>query len=132
MAHETGHSLGLNHDGTYGCAEGRNIMSASLPSSTGAFEWSTCSSEHMKISISSEVCMDDVPIFDLSPIDDLPGLRYSADMQCQMELSIPTAHRCTFLTTSCTKLWCSVRAPHLVPAMAYLPKELHVEKECGA
>ncbi|XP_030835083.1 A disintegrin and metalloproteinase with thrombospondin motifs 5-like [Strongylocentrotus purpuratus] len=92
MAHETGHSLGVSHDISYGCTEGLNIMSTSSARSNGAFEWSSCSSEHMKIFISSRDCMDDFPTTALAPILELPG--QSVDDQCKMVLDNPLAYSC--------------------------------------
>nr|XP_054769664.1 A disintegrin and metalloproteinase with thrombospondin motifs 18-like [Lytechinus pictus] len=94
MAHETGHSLGVAHDGDAdyeSCPTGMNIMSPSLSFSSGVFEWSSCSSEHMKIFLrqSSSQCLDDVPSFTLSPIDEYPGEIYDRDQQCQFAMKNP-------------------------------------------
>ncbi|XP_041482111.1 mucin-17-like isoform X2 [Lytechinus variegatus] len=109
MAHETGHLLSLSHDGDpdyESCPTGRNIMSPSLSLSNGAFEWSSCSSEHMKIflSQSSSQCLDDVPSFTLSPIDEYPGEIYDRDQQCQFAMKNPDALGCS--SESCTVLFC--------------------------
>ncbi|XP_071489085.1 A disintegrin and metalloproteinase with thrombospondin motifs 1-like [Diadema antillarum] len=105
MAHETGHSLSLSHDGVYGCPEDTNIMSAVVPSGIEAFRWSSCSSNFMKIFINTQTCMDDIPGSNLSSIVDLPGLTYDLDRQCQLATGDTTAF--SNAATTCTALWCS-------------------------
>ncbi|XP_072168444.1 A disintegrin and metalloproteinase with thrombospondin motifs 3-like [Diadema setosum] len=105
MAHETGHSLSLLHDGVYGCTEDTNIMSAIVPSGIEAFRWSTCSSNQMKIFVNTLTCVDDIPGSNLSSIFDLPGVTYDLDRQCELATGNKTAF--SNVATTCMALWCS-------------------------
>nr|XP_054773471.1 A disintegrin and metalloproteinase with thrombospondin motifs 7-like [Lytechinus pictus] len=105
MAHETGHSLGVQHDVLYGCEEGVNIMATASALSSGAMEWSSCSSEHMKMFISSRGCMDDVPLHSLADIFDIPG--QDLNEQCRQVMEDPDAESCQTIT-NCTKLYCTL------------------------
>ncbi|XP_071487729.1 A disintegrin and metalloproteinase with thrombospondin motifs 14-like [Diadema antillarum] len=113
MSHESGHNLGLWHDGTYGCAESVNIMSATLSSGVESFQWSSCSSNHMKIFINTQTCMDDVPGSNLSSIVDLPGYTYDKDEQCQIATGDATAYSSSFFT-DCSELWCTLPSSPLL------------------
>ncbi|KAH3791571.1 hypothetical protein DPMN_145060 [Dreissena polymorpha] len=85
MAHETGHVLGINHDGEgNNCSDGEHIMSKWSVSGVGAFTWSECSERALKDFLDSA---------DISGTSTLPGIVYSARHQCRLMLG-PEADVC--------------------------------------
>lgn len=114
LAHETGHSLGMNHD-RGACPDGVNIM-ASLPAGKkSAFSWSPCSKNYLQQFLNSDDsrCLDDNPtkknVIETRTLDK-PGRLYDADEQCQLAYG-QAAKFCgggKFLDQICVKLWCEV------------------------
>ncbi|XP_041369628.1 A disintegrin and metalloproteinase with thrombospondin motifs 16-like [Gigantopelta aegis] len=88
FAHETGHSLGMNHDGENNfCDDRQNIMSASGAGGSTAFLWSSCSVDALNSFLSSGKgsCLTDAPQnggYDLPR--DLPGVLYDGTDQCEL------------------------------------------------
>ncbi|XP_073255860.1 A disintegrin and metalloproteinase with thrombospondin motifs 18-like [Porites lutea] len=88
IAHETGHNLGLGHDGGY-C--GGHIMSDVIPGGEHASEWSECSRKVIQPFLSNSKrshCLDDGPTVDgpslpLEFRDKLPGQIADGDRQCE-------------------------------------------------
>ncbi|XP_052221677.1 A disintegrin and metalloproteinase with thrombospondin motifs 19-like [Dreissena polymorpha] len=99
MAHETGHVLGINHDGEgNNCSDGEHIMSKWSVSGVGAFTWSECSERALKdfLDSSESSCLNDTPFpssADISGTSTLPGIVYSARHQCRLMLG-PEADVC--------------------------------------
>lgn len=114
LAHETGHTLGMNHDRAE-CPDGINIMSSYPPGKKSAFKWSPCSKNYLKQFLSSEDsrCLDDNPtkknVIETRTLD-TPGRLYDTDEQCQLAYG-QSARFCggdKFLEQVCVKLWCEV------------------------
>ncbi|WAR30661.1 ATS16-like protein [Mya arenaria] len=64
LAHETGHVLGLQHDGEGNeCEDGKNIMAKWSATGPEALKWSSCSARDLRDFLSSTVsgCLDDAP-----------------------------------------------------------------------
>ncbi|XP_032220130.2 A disintegrin and metalloproteinase with thrombospondin motifs 6 isoform X2 [Nematostella vectensis] len=116
LAHETGHSMGINHDGG-DCADGENVMSTFAPGKPAAFSWSSCSRNYLKQFLASDdsKCLDDQPtrrsLISTAALDN-PGRLYDKDQQCQLAYG-QEAKFCSgakFLDQVCVKLWCEVPA----------------------
>ncbi|XP_022079326.1 A disintegrin and metalloproteinase with thrombospondin motifs 13-like isoform X2 [Acanthaster planci] len=86
IAHETGHTLNLNHDSTYGCPDGVNIMSGIRSAGAGALSWSMCSQTHVQEFLRNPVsnCLNDEPLELPVSVNELPGTIYSYADQCQL------------------------------------------------
>uniref|UniRef100_A0A803TDY7 ADAM metallopeptidase with thrombospondin type 1 motif 18 n=1 Tax=Anolis carolinensis TaxID=28377 RepID=A0A803TDY7_ANOCA len=91
VAHESGHNLGMIHDGEGNpCrkAEG-NIMSPTLTGNNGVFSWSVCSRQYLNkfLSTSQAACLIDEPkqAGQYKYPDKLPGQIYDADTQCKWQ-----------------------------------------------
>nr|XP_039260456.1 A disintegrin and metalloproteinase with thrombospondin motifs 18-like isoform X1 [Styela clava] len=93
VAHETGHSLGMRHDGQGNtCSKsGGQIMSPIINTLNGVFTWSSCSRKAMEefLKTNQSQCLNNVP--DKTPElhfslpRELPGQLYSADDQCNLQ-----------------------------------------------
>jgi len=114
LAHETGHSLGMNHD-TAECPDGVNIMSSYPAGKKSAFQWSPCSKNYLHQFLNSDDsrCLDDNPtkknVIETRTLDK-SGRLYDADEQCQLAYG-QAAKFCggdKFLDQICVKLWCEV------------------------
>ncbi|XP_078346439.1 A disintegrin and metalloproteinase with thrombospondin motifs 6-like isoform X2 [Oculina patagonica] len=114
LAHETGHSLGMNHDRGQ-CPDGVNIMASYPAGKKSAFQWSPCSKNYLQQFLNSEDsrCLDDNPtkknVIETRTLDK-PGRLYDADEQCQLAYG-QAAKFCggdKFMEQICVKLWCEV------------------------
>lgn len=90
IAHEIGHSLGIQHDGLKNdCDPNRYIMSDKT--GPGKVHWSSCSNKYLSDNIArgqltcldSEKSADTDSLYDLSKLRD-PGQVYALDDQCKL------------------------------------------------
>ncbi|XP_066471221.1 A disintegrin and metalloproteinase with thrombospondin motifs 12 [Tiliqua scincoides] len=115
IAHELGHSFGIQHDGKENDCEpeGRRpyIMSRQLQYDPTPLTWSQCSKEYITRFLDRGwgFCLDDVPKKkDLKPPFIAPGVIYDVHHQCQLQYG-PNATFCDQVDNVCQTLWCSVK-----------------------
>uniref|UniRef100_A0A8C5PUS0 ADAM metallopeptidase with thrombospondin type 1 motif 14 n=1 Tax=Leptobrachium leishanense TaxID=445787 RepID=A0A8C5PUS0_9ANUR len=113
VAHETGHVLGMEHDGQGNrCADETSMGSIMAPLVQAAFHryhWSRCSKQELNRYIHSYDCLLDDPFEHKWPkLPELPGINYSMDEQCRFDFGVGYK-MCTAFRTSdpCKQLWCS-------------------------
>ncbi|KAJ6656117.1 hypothetical protein lerEdw1_004168 [Lerista edwardsae] len=115
IAHELGHSFGIQHDGKENDCEpmGRRpyIMSRQLQYDPTPLTWSRCSKDYITRFLDRGwgFCLDDVPKKkDLKPPFIAPGVIYDVHHQCQLQYG-PNATFCDQVDNVCQTLWCSVK-----------------------
>ncbi|XP_060617347.2 A disintegrin and metalloproteinase with thrombospondin motifs 12 [Anolis sagrei] len=115
IAHELGHSFGIQHDGKENDCEpvGRRpyIMSRQLQYDPTPLTWSRCSKEYITRFLDRGwgFCLDDVPKKkDLKPPFIAPGVLYDVHHQCQLQYG-PNATFCDQVDNICQTLWCFVK-----------------------
>uniref|UniRef100_A0A4W3I345 ADAM metallopeptidase with thrombospondin type 1 motif, 3 n=1 Tax=Callorhinchus milii TaxID=7868 RepID=A0A4W3I345_CALMI len=113
VAHETGHVLGMEHDGQGNhCGDETSMGSVMAPLVQAAFHrfhWSRCSGQELKRYLHSYDCLLDDPFEHNWPnLPDLPGINYSMDEQCRFDFGVGYK-MCTAFSTfdPCKQLWCS-------------------------
>ncbi|XP_053869260.1 A disintegrin and metalloproteinase with thrombospondin motifs 10 isoform X2 [Malaclemys terrapin pileata] len=107
IAHEIGHTFGMNHDGVgNGCGsrgqETAKLMAAHITMKTNPFVWSTCSRDYITSFLDSGMglCLNNAP-----PKQDFiyptvaPGQAYDADEQCRFQYGVKSRQ-------FCSELWC--------------------------
>ncbi|TRY89719.1 hypothetical protein DNTS_009297 [Danionella cerebrum] len=105
VAHETGHVLGMEHDGQGNrCGDETAMGSVMAPLVQAAFHryhWSMCSGQELKRYVHSYDCLLDDPFkHDWPQLPELPGINYSMDEQCRFDFGFRTFD-------PCKQLWCS-------------------------
>uniref|UniRef100_A0A8C6UNP0 ADAM metallopeptidase with thrombospondin type 1 motif 2 n=1 Tax=Neogobius melanostomus TaxID=47308 RepID=A0A8C6UNP0_9GOBI len=113
VAHETGHVLGMEHDGQGNrCGDEVHMGSIMAPLVQAAFHrfhWSRCSMQELGRYLHSYDCLRDDPFDHNWPsLPQLPGLHYSMNEQCRFDFGVGYT-MCTAYRTfdSCKQLWCS-------------------------
>ncbi|KAM9331023.1 A disintegrin and metalloproteinase with thrombospondin motifs 12 [Gastrophryne carolinensis] len=115
IAHEIGHSFGIQHDGQGNDCEPTGghpyIMSRQLQYDTSPLTWSPCSKEYITRFLDRGwgFCLDDTPAkkeFKHPLI--APGVLYDVNHQCQLQYG-PNATFCQLVDNVCQTLWCSVK-----------------------
>uniref|UniRef100_H3ASK2 ADAM metallopeptidase with thrombospondin type 1 motif 3 n=1 Tax=Latimeria chalumnae TaxID=7897 RepID=H3ASK2_LATCH len=113
VAHETGHVLGMEHDGQGNrCGDETSMGSVMAPLVQAAFHryhWSRCSGQELKRYIHSYDCLLDDPFeHDWPKLPELPGINYSMDEQCRFDFGVGYKMCTAFRTFDpCKQLWCS-------------------------
>ncbi|XP_006835920.1 PREDICTED: A disintegrin and metalloproteinase with thrombospondin motifs 14 [Chrysochloris asiatica] len=113
VAHETGHVLGMEHDGQgNGCADETSLGSVMAPLVQAAFHrfhWSRCSKLELSRYLPSYDCLLDDPFKPAWPQSpELPGINYSMDEQCRFDFGTGYQTCAAFRTfETCKQLWCS-------------------------
>uniref|UniRef100_G3QCN4 ADAM metallopeptidase with thrombospondin type 1 motif, 2 n=1 Tax=Gasterosteus aculeatus aculeatus TaxID=481459 RepID=G3QCN4_GASAC len=108
-AHETGHVLGMQHDGEANdCADDvpmGSIMSPRVQATFQRYHWSRCSWRELHQTYD---CLRDDPFnHDWPAQPPLPGFQYSMDQQCRFDFG-PGYSLCTYATHDpCKQLLCS-------------------------
>ncbi|KAM6984252.1 A disintegrin and metalloproteinase with thrombospondin motifs 2-like [Tautogolabrus adspersus] len=112
-AHETGHVLGMEHDGEANDCEDDvemgSIMSPRVQATFHRYHWSRCSWRELHQYLHNYDCLRDDPFnHDWPALPQLPGFQYSMDQQCRFDFG-PGYSLCTAYTTlePCKQLWCS-------------------------
>ncbi|XP_006896869.1 PREDICTED: A disintegrin and metalloproteinase with thrombospondin motifs 12-like [Elephantulus edwardii] len=115
IAHELGHSFGIQHDGKENDCEpvGRHpyIMSRQLQYDPTPLTWSKCSKEYITRFLDRGwgFCLDDIPKKKgLKSKVIAPGVIYDVHHQCQLQYG-PNATFCQEVENVCQTLWCSVK-----------------------
>nr|XP_015205093.1 PREDICTED: A disintegrin and metalloproteinase with thrombospondin motifs 2 isoform X1 [Lepisosteus oculatus] len=123
VAHETGHVLGMEHDGQGNrCGDEVHMGSIMAPLVQAAFHrfhWSRCSQQELSRYLHSYDCLRDDPFDHNWPsLPRLPGIHYSMNEQCRFDFGIGYM-MCTALQRvgqaasqyrtfdPCKQLWCS-------------------------
>uniref|UniRef100_A0A1A8IWL5 ADAM metallopeptidase with thrombospondin type 1 motif, 2 n=1 Tax=Nothobranchius kuhntae TaxID=321403 RepID=A0A1A8IWL5_NOTKU len=123
VAHETGHVLGMEHDGQGNrCGDEvpmGSIMAPLVQAAFHRFQWSRCSMQELGRYLHSYDCLRDDPFDHNWPsLPQLPGLHYSMNEQCRFDFGTGYT-MCTALQKAgqsgaqyrtfdpCKQLWCS-------------------------
>ncbi|KAJ0067783.1 hypothetical protein NL108_010457 [Boleophthalmus pectinirostris] len=113
VAHETGHVLGMEHDGQGNrCGDETAMGSVMAPLVQAAFHryhWSMCSGQELRRYIHTYECLLDDPFKHEWPqLPELPGINYSMDEQCRFDFGVGYKICTSFRTFDpCKQLWCS-------------------------
>ncbi|XP_054902600.1 A disintegrin and metalloproteinase with thrombospondin motifs 2-like isoform X1 [Poeciliopsis prolifica] len=112
-AHETGHVLGMEHDGEMNdCLDDvplGSIMSPRVQATFYRYHWSSCSWRELHRYLHTYDCLRDDPFSHEWPAQpQLPGFQYTMDQQCRFDFG-PGFSMCTAYTNPdpCKQLWCS-------------------------
>lgn len=115
IAHEIGHSFGINHDGAGNtCSTGGFIMGTDGGYNSVDLTWSQCSRDQLLnfYSAGKAECVKDVPVLGGSLQEWKPGLYYGVDDQCRIAFG-STATACSF--TSNDMAACRFLSCHVIP-----------------
>ncbi|KAM6201059.1 A disintegrin and metalloproteinase with thrombospondin motifs 7 [Rhynchocyon petersi] len=114
VAHELGHSFGIQHDGSGNDCEpmGKRpfIMSPQLLYDASPLTWSRCSREYITRFLDRGwgLCLDDPPAKNILDFPLLPpGVLYDVNHQCRLQYGSFSTN-CEELDNVCHTLWCSV------------------------
>ncbi|XP_054853580.1 A disintegrin and metalloproteinase with thrombospondin motifs 13 isoform X2 [Eublepharis macularius] len=135
IAHEIGHSFGIQHDGEGNqCSGNGHIMGSEGILNSVDLTWSACSREQLLafVSTGQADCMNDLPDLKDSIPGGKPGLYYGVDEQCQIAFGSGAA-ACTFARHDldvCEVLSCHTNAADLASCTRLLIPLLD-GTECG-
>ncbi|XP_050972765.1 A disintegrin and metalloproteinase with thrombospondin motifs 13 isoform X2 [Labeo rohita] len=135
IAHEIGHSFGINHDGLGNTCSSSGFMMASDGGYNSVdLTWSQCSRAqlHNFFSSGKAECVKDVPVLGGSVQDWRPGLFYGVDDQCRIAFG-SSATACSFTNgdmATCRVLSCHIN-PHDRSSCTRLLVPLLDGTECG-
>ncbi|XP_069055393.1 A disintegrin and metalloproteinase with thrombospondin motifs 2 [Pleurodeles waltl] len=113
VAHETGHVLGMEHDGQGNrCGDEvrmGSIMAPLVQAAFHRFHWSRCSQQELNRYLNSYDCLRDDPFeHDWPSLPQLPGFHYSMNEQCRFDFGLGYMMCTAFRTFDpCKQLWCS-------------------------
>ncbi|XP_013862616.1 A disintegrin and metalloproteinase with thrombospondin motifs 13 isoform X2 [Austrofundulus limnaeus] len=113
IAHELGHSFGINHDGfENSCSRSGFMMASDGGYNSVDLTWSPCSRQQLLTFFSEgkAECVKDLPTLSGSLQDWKPGLYYGVDDQCRIAFG-STARACSFTNpdlAACRVLSCHV------------------------
>lgn len=121
IAHEAGHSLGMEHDGeSNSCASETargSIMAPLVQSRFNRFHWSKCSQKEVRGNIRRFRCLNDKPGEEykkgLPFLHRYPGVHYSTDDQCLFDFGAGYKFCRAFHKDPCQVLWCNMPAPYV-------------------
>uniref|UniRef100_A0A7M4DZF2 ADAM metallopeptidase with thrombospondin type 1 motif 7 n=1 Tax=Crocodylus porosus TaxID=8502 RepID=A0A7M4DZF2_CROPO len=114
VAHELGHSFGIQHDGSGNDCEpvGKRpfVMSPQLLYDTSPLTWSRCSREYITRFLDRGwgLCLDDPPAKDVVDFPLVPpGVLYDVSHQCRLQYGQYSTF-CDDMDSVCNTLWCTV------------------------
>jgi hypothetical protein len=114
IAHETGHVLGMEHDGDEhnSCSDARtmgSIMAPTVESNFRRYFWSRCSKNYLNQYIRTYTCLNNNPGHGRKiPISGSSN-KYTLDEQCRLDFGKDYG-LCQNIQDQCSTLWCSTPA----------------------
>ncbi|XP_015250482.1 PREDICTED: A disintegrin and metalloproteinase with thrombospondin motifs 10-like isoform X3 [Cyprinodon variegatus] len=112
IAHEMGHTFGMNHDGMGNACGPRSqetakLMADHITMKTNPFIWSACSRDYITSFLDSGLgsCLNNVPPKqEFAYPTTAPGQAYDADEQCRFQYGV-RSRQCKYAEV-CSELWC--------------------------
>ncbi|XP_048832964.1 A disintegrin and metalloproteinase with thrombospondin motifs 10 isoform X1 [Brienomyrus brachyistius] len=120
IAHEIGHTFGMNHDGVGNACGARSqemakLMAAHITMKTNPFVWSACSRDYITNFLDSGMgsCLNNMPpkqefVYPTTA----PGQVYDADEQCRFQYGVKS-RQCKYGEV-CSELWCMSKSNHCI------------------